>query len=136
MAKGEIVRWITVKGRRIPIYEGESVEEAFKNRINEGKQHIKDMDDKKHEDLVKKNADKIKKGVRNALKQLDFDRPGDYAEISDRHWFKQLGISNDKMAELMSAADSRYEYEYEREEEDVKGPMKKIIHHRMYRIPK
>lgn len=109
--------WITVKGRRVPIFEGESTEDAIKSRVGNSKE------------------EKKQKAVQLALKQLNFDKPGEYADVTEGHW-QRLGISNDRMADLMSKADSKYDYEYQREEEDVKGPMKKVIRHRIYRVPK
>lgn len=80
-------------------------------------------------------AKKITRGVELARKQLNFDRPGDYAEISDRHWFGRLGVSNERMAEMMSAQDPKYDYEYQAETVPHKT-LGKVTHHRMYRVPK
>ena len=72
---------------------------------------------------------KTQKAVELAKQKLDFNRPGEYAEISNNHW-SYANISNDKMADLMSKSDSKYEYEHVVEKDG------NTIHHRLYRVPK
>ena len=126
-------------------FKGERGAKALENRIAD--ERVKKYDpnrkfvkigDKEVSVSPSKESAKITKGVELARKQLDFDRPGEYAEISDRHWGKTLGVSNDRMAEMMSVQDPKYDYEYRKDTEP--GNMwtggAEVEHHRMYRVPK
>ena len=126
-------------------FKGERGAKALENRIAD--ERVKKYDpnskfvkigDKEVTVSPSKESAKITKGVENARRQLDFDRPGEYAEISDRHWGKTLGVSNERMAEMMSVQDPKYDYEYKKDTETQKtfGSNVTVEHHRMYRVPK
>lgn len=81
---------------------------------------------------------KATKSAELARRQLDFNRPGEYAEIAADNWRKTAGVSNERMAEIMSSQDPDYDYEVgtEKTPGNIWTNGAPVTHHYMYRIPK
>lgn len=65
MAERKVKAWITVNGVHVPIFEGESKEDAVKRSISKAKENAKANEDQKEKDIAKNKAikDKMNKYV-------------------------------------------------------------------------
>lgn len=60
MAERKIKQWITINGVHVPIYEGESKEDAVKRSISKAKENVKANEDQKAKDIAKNKVEKDK----------------------------------------------------------------------------
>lgn len=116
MAKGEPVKWITVRGRRIPIYEGESKEDAVKRATDKDKRVEKKVndtftsgkerspeDDKRYKQSAQKEIANAEENIRDLKASLKRDAEmfdgRNSAEIERRIklWQKRLNEAKARM---------------------------------------
>ena len=127
MAEKQVKSWITVNGKHIPIFEGESKEDAVKRATNkkiakEGVKVAKSFADKYSNQDKKAITDKQRKAAEQFLKNVVWRNAIDgeqSAEISADNW-KHAGISNDKMVSILNKHDPKHEYRIEKDTEQRK----------------
>lgn len=87
MAQREIKDWITVNGKHIPIFDGESKQDAINRSI------AKDNEDKKKSDIAKSQAERDKLNGKDTSKKDDKD---DDIDDSIKKSLDKMGISTDQ----------------------------------------
>ena len=95
MAQKEPIDWITVNGKHIPIYEGESKQDAYNRAV------AKDNEDKKKSDIArsKKEADKASGKIdtsKSTVEDFDINSLGELKDADNLKDFIKLNLSNPK----------------------------------------
>ena len=95
MAERKVIDWFTMNGKHIPIYEGESKEDAVNRSI------AKDNEDKKQADIArnKAQADKLN-NKQTDTKPFDIKSLGELKDADDLHEFIRENISNEKFKQF------------------------------------
>ena len=86
MAEREVEKWITVNGKHVPVYKGESSQDAF-NRAT-----VKQAEDKKARDIARnQEAANKASGKASSLAKSSEEAPDGYKTFSDKDLEKDLG---------------------------------------------
>lgn len=69
MAERKVKAWITINGVHVPIYEGESKEDAVKRSISKAKENVKANEDQKEKDIARNKAERDKLNEKSKYEQ-------------------------------------------------------------------
>lgn len=72
MADKKVKQWITINGVHVPIYEGESKDDAVKRAINRGSENAKNNEDLKEKQIAKNKAQKDELNGKKAASKSEY----------------------------------------------------------------
>lgn len=96
MSQREVKDWITVNHKHIPIYDGESKQDAYNRAVAKENEEKKESDIKKN----KEQADKLNGKSKNSIEDFDIKSLGELKDADDLHDFISENIDNPKFKQF------------------------------------
>lgn len=117
----EVKQWITVNGQHIPIYEGESKDDAVKRAIGKSQINIKKNDDQKTKDIKRNETEKeiVNKQHEEKPAKLDLKDSTDYDEFKKQNMSQLKAYLKNNHATMADIEQEWYQTRHDAELKDL-----------------